>query len=181
MDDSQPVVDFGRLIRGHGVVLRARVIAVLLRRWPRRNRPSLIDSTVKVLIPYAPAAPRTSLPAPFRPSCRGARATVRRRHRLVLPAISPSRLREAAADGYTLLVGNVSTNAINESTFADVMQIRPSRDLVGFRNWSRFHMWSWRLRRFAQFGRRDDRWAKRNPGKLNYASAASARILSSIC
>src|SRR6266851_3154566 len=38
---------------------------------------------------------------------------------------------KAPADGYTLLVGNVSTNAINENTFASVLQIKPSRDLVG--------------------------------------------------
>src|SRR3954452_2876826 len=37
----------------------------------------------------------------------------------------------APADGYTLLVGNVSTNAINENTFREVLKIRPSRDLVG--------------------------------------------------
>ncbi len=38
---------------------------------------------------------------------------------------------KAPADGYTLLVGNVSTNAINESIYADQLSIRPSRDLVG--------------------------------------------------
>src|SRR5438876_5201362 len=38
---------------------------------------------------------------------------------------------KAAPDGYTLLVGNVSTNTINENTFAHQLQIRPSRDLVG--------------------------------------------------
>ena len=38
---------------------------------------------------------------------------------------------KAAPDGYTLLVGNVSTNAINENIFADQLRIRPSRDLVG--------------------------------------------------
>ncbi|HUQ25550.1 MAG TPA: tripartite tricarboxylate transporter substrate-binding protein [Burkholderiales bacterium] len=37
----------------------------------------------------------------------------------------------AAADGYTLLVGNVSTNAINENLYAGQLSIRPSRDLVG--------------------------------------------------
>ncbi|HET7669059.1 MAG TPA: tripartite tricarboxylate transporter substrate binding protein [Burkholderiales bacterium] len=37
----------------------------------------------------------------------------------------------AAPDGYTLLVGNVSTNAINENTFAEQLKIKPSRDLVG--------------------------------------------------
>src|SRR6267378_3991857 len=38
---------------------------------------------------------------------------------------------KAPPDGYTLLVGNVSTNAINENTFAQQLSIRPSRDLVG--------------------------------------------------
>src|SRR5262245_38206232 len=36
---------------------------------------------------------------------------------------------KAPADGYTLLVGNVSTNAINESMYAGQLTIRPSRDL----------------------------------------------------
>jgi tripartite-type tricarboxylate transporter receptor subunit TctC len=38
---------------------------------------------------------------------------------------------KAAPDGYTLLVGNVSTNAINENTFSEQLKIRPSRDLAG--------------------------------------------------
>ena len=40
----------------------------------------------------------------------------------------------AVADGYTVLVGNVSTNAINETTFAQSMRTVPSRDLVGVTN-----------------------------------------------
>jgi tripartite-type tricarboxylate transporter receptor subunit TctC len=38
---------------------------------------------------------------------------------------------KAAPDGYTLLVGNVSTNAINENIYASQLTIKPSRDLVG--------------------------------------------------
>src|SRR5437868_1256479 len=37
----------------------------------------------------------------------------------------------ATPDGYTLLVGNVSTNTINENIYADQLTIRPSRDLAG--------------------------------------------------
>ena len=37
-------------------------------------------------------------------------------------------------DGYTLFVGNVSTNAINETTFAKTLSIKPSRDLHGVTN-----------------------------------------------
>jgi tripartite-type tricarboxylate transporter receptor subunit TctC len=38
---------------------------------------------------------------------------------------------KAAPDGYTLFVGNVSTNTINENVYADQLTIRPSRDLAG--------------------------------------------------
>src|SRR6185503_19662207 len=38
---------------------------------------------------------------------------------------------KAPPDGYTLLVGNVSTNAINENVYAQSLSIKPSRDLVG--------------------------------------------------
>ena len=38
---------------------------------------------------------------------------------------------KATPDGYTLLVGNVSTNAINENIYREQLTIQPSRDLVG--------------------------------------------------
>src|SRR5438128_987877 len=79
---------------------------------------------------------------------------------------------KAAPDGYTLLVGNVSTNAINESTFAAVLQTRPSRDLVGISKLVEIpHV----VVAAPSFPQNPDagmiEWAKRNPGKLNYASA----------
>src|SRR5919198_939396 len=37
---------------------------------------------------------------------------------------------KAAPDGYTLLVGNVSTNTINESVYAKQLTIKPSRELA---------------------------------------------------
>ena len=79
---------------------------------------------------------------------------------------------KAAPDGYTLLVGNVSTNAINESTFEGVLQTRPSRDLVGITKLVEIpHV----LVAATSFPPNTVAevidWAKRNPGKLNYASA----------
>src|SRR5215471_17908441 len=79
---------------------------------------------------------------------------------------------KAAPDGYTLLVGNVSTNAINESTFAGVMQTKPSRDLVGISKLVEIpHVLvaatSFPPNTVAEV----IEWAKRNPGKINYASA----------
>ena len=79
---------------------------------------------------------------------------------------------KAPPDGYTLLVGNVSTNAINESTFAGVMQTKPSRDLVGISKLVEIpHV----LVAATSFPPNTVAevidWAKKNPGKVNYASA----------
>jgi len=47
----------------------------------------------------------------------------------------------SASDGYTLFIGNVSTNAINETTFS-ALKIRPSRDLTGVTNLIELpHLW----------------------------------------
>jgi tripartite-type tricarboxylate transporter receptor subunit TctC len=132
------------------------------------NRP------VKLLIPYAPggatdiiarqlgAKLEESLGQPFVVDNRaGASGNI------ALEAAA-----KAPPDGYTLLVGNVSTNAINETTFAGVMQTRPSRDLVGISKLVEIpHV----LVAATSFPPNTVAevidWAKKNPGKLNYASA----------
>lgn len=48
----------------------------------------------------------------------------------------------SAPDGYTLFVGNVSTNAINETTFSS-LKVKPSRDLTGVTNLIELpHLWT---------------------------------------
>jgi tripartite-type tricarboxylate transporter receptor subunit TctC len=78
----------------------------------------------------------------------------------------------APADGYTLFIGNVTTNAINETTFADKMHIKPSRDLAGI---SRLVDTPHVVVANPAFPPNNISelvdWAKKNPGKLNYASA----------
>jgi tripartite-type tricarboxylate transporter receptor subunit TctC len=132
------------------------------------NRP------VKMLIPYAPGGATDIIARHISPKLQealGQPFVVDNR-----PGASGNIALEAAAkaapDGYTLLVGNVSTNAINESTFADVMQTRPSRDLVGISKLVEIpHVVvatpSFPPNTVAEM----IEWAKRNPGKLNYASA----------
>src|SRR5437879_2174871 len=79
---------------------------------------------------------------------------------------------KAAPDGYTLLVGNVSTNTINENTFAHQLQIKPSRDLVGIAKLVEIpHIIAasatFPVNSIAELIAE----ARRNPGKINYASA----------
>jgi tripartite-type tricarboxylate transporter receptor subunit TctC len=129
---------------------------------------------VRILVPYAPGgvtdiiarhlAPKLqeALGQPFvvenRPGASGNIA-------LELAAKSPP-------DGYTLFVGNVTTNAINETTFAHTLQIRPSRDLVGItRLVETPHVVVANPLFPPNTIAEMIEWTKRNPGKLNYASA----------
>lgn len=79
---------------------------------------------------------------------------------------------KAPADGYTLLIGNVSTNTINENTFAHQLQIKPTRDLVGIAKLVEIpHI----IAATASFPANSVAdliaLAKKEPGKINYASA----------
>jgi tripartite-type tricarboxylate transporter receptor subunit TctC len=129
---------------------------------------------VKIVVPYAPggatdiiarivAVPLSeSLGQNFfvdnRPGASG---------NLALEAVARS-----PADGYTLLVGNVTTNAINENTFADRLSIKPSRDLVGIAKLVEIPHMLAASATFAPNSLADFiAEAKRNPGKINYASA----------
>ncbi len=79
---------------------------------------------------------------------------------------------KAAPDGYTLFVGNVSTNAINETMFANVMQTRPSRDLVGITKLVEIpHIIAVTPSFPANSVAEAIELARKSPGKINYASA----------
>ena len=78
---------------------------------------------------------------------------------------------QATPDGHVLQVGNVSTNAINETTFKS-LKIRPSRDLTGVTNLIELpHLWVVNpgvpvgsLKELAAY-------AKKSGTRLNYGSA----------
>jgi tripartite-type tricarboxylate transporter receptor subunit TctC len=78
----------------------------------------------------------------------------------------------APADGYTLFVGNVSTNTINENTFANTLTIKPSRDLVGIAKLVELpHILAASTAFPANTVQEFIAEAKKNPGKINYGSA----------
>ena len=78
---------------------------------------------------------------------------------------------KAPPDGYTLLVGNVSTNAINENVFAQQLQIKPSRDLVGIAKLVEIpHIVVAAANLPAHNIAELIALAKKDPGKINFAS-----------
>lgn len=75
-------------------------------------------------------------------------------------------------DGYTLFVGNVSTNAINETTFAKVLKTRPSRDLTGVTNLIELpHVWVASTAVPANNLKEFVTWGKTSGARINYGSA----------
>lgn len=78
----------------------------------------------------------------------------------------------ATPDGHTLLVGNVSTNAINETTFAKVLPIKPSRDLPGVTGLVEIpHLWLVHPSVTAGSLKEMVEYVKKSGGKMAYASA----------
>jgi tripartite-type tricarboxylate transporter receptor subunit TctC len=78
---------------------------------------------------------------------------------------------KAAPDGYTLMVGNVSTNAINETTFSS-LKVKPSRDLTGVTNLIELpHLWVVNPSIPASSLKELVAYVKTSGAKLNYGSA----------
>jgi tripartite-type tricarboxylate transporter receptor subunit TctC len=128
---------------------------------------------VKMLIPYAPGG-ATDIIARIV----GAKLTESLGQSFIVenrPGANGNLALEAAAkappDGYTLLVGNISTNAINESIYAGQLSIRPSQDLVGITKLVEIpHIVvasaSFPANSIAEL----IALAKKDPGKINFAS-----------
>ena len=88
-------------------------------------------------------------------------------------------------DGYTLMVGNVSTNAIAESAFAKTLTIKPSRDLAAVTNLIEIpHMFLvnptlpvTNLRQFADYAKTAPRMAYGSAGIASYPHLDVARLI----
>lgn len=77
----------------------------------------------------------------------------------------------SAPDGHTLFVGNVSTNAINETTFRS-LKVKPSRDLTGVTNLIQLpHLWVVNPSIPASTLKELVAHVKKTGAKLNYGSA----------
>lgn len=77
----------------------------------------------------------------------------------------------SSPDGYTLFVGNVSTNAINETTFKS-LKVKPSRDLAGVTNLIELpHLWVVSTAVPVSSLKELVQHAKKTGARMNYGSA----------
>src|SRR3954470_20723442 len=162
-----------RTLEEEMIIKRFAATLLLAAVFPAAAQEAYPSRLVRVLVPYAPggatdiiarivAAKLTdSLGQSFvvenRPGANG---------NLALEATA-----KAPPDGYTLLVGNVSTNAINENIYAGQLSIRPSRDLMAITKLVEIpHIVVASAALPANNIAELIALAKKEPGKLNFAS-----------
>src|SRR6184192_147578 len=165
------------MARKEGIMARyARALAVIatlasfgaLAQAPADSYP---NRTVKILVPYAPGGVTDIIARHLAPRLQEAlgQAFVVENKPGASGNIALEAVAAAPPDGYTLFVGNVTTNAINENTFADKLTMKPSRALIGI---SRLVDTPHMVIASAAFPPNNIAelvaWAKKNPGKLNY-------------
>ena len=100
-------------------------------------------------------------------------------------AIALETVARATPDGYTLLVGNVSTNAIAEFAFAKTLAIKPSRDLAAVTNLIEIpHMFMINptvpvtsLKQLAEYAKTAPRMAYASAGIASYPHLDAARLV----
>src|SRR3989440_1866396 len=140
---------------------------------PAMAQDSSPSKPVKILVPYGPGGATdiiARIVAQRLTESLGQTFLVENR-----PGANGNLALEAAAkappDGYTLLVGNVSTNAINENIFAHQLQIKPSRDLAGIAKLVEIPHIVVASASFAPNNIAElIAAAKKEPGKINFAS-----------
>ncbi len=159
-----------------GALLVGGMVAVASQASLAQSADSFPNKPIRILVPYQPGGATditARIVAARLPDAIGQQVVVENRPGAA-GNIAIDALAAAPADGYTLLVGNVSTNAINETTYAGSMRSKPSRDLVGVTNITEIpHV----IAVSAQFAPKTVKElvdaAKANPGKINYASVGA--------
>jgi tripartite-type tricarboxylate transporter receptor subunit TctC len=135
--------------------------------WP--NRP------VRILVPYAPggATDITARHVALRLNEITGQPVVVDNRAGASGIIAIELAAKATPDGYTLLVGNVSTNAINETTFAGRMKVKPSQALTGVTNLIELpHMFAASNAVPVRTMREFVDWAKKQPPRsVNFGSS----------
>lgn len=159
-----------------GTMLVGGVLAVASSAALAQSADNFPVKPIRILVPYQPGGATditARIVAARLPEVIGQQVIVENRPGAA-GNIAIDALAAAPADGYTLLVGNVSTNAINETTYAGSMRSKPSRDLVGVTNLTEIpHV----VAASAQFPAKSVKElidaARASPGKINYASVGA--------
>ncbi len=118
-------------------IVVAAVLATLAAPVLAQKSGSFPNRPVRLLVPYAPGGATDTTARQLATKLNdawGGHGVVVDNRPGASGTIALETAARAAPDGYTLFIGNVSTNAINETTFAKTLTIKPSRELHGVTN-----------------------------------------------
>lgn len=89
---------------------------------------------VKIIVPFAPggASDAIARPVALAMSQIMGQPVVVENKPGAAGNIALTQVARSPADGYTLLLGNISTNAMNQTSYADRLQVVPSKELTAF-------------------------------------------------
>ena len=129
------------------------------------------NKPVRIVVPFAPGGVSDAIARPLAQAMTGLLGqTVLVDNRPGAAGnIALDHVARAPADGYTLLLGNVSTNAMNQTSYAQTLKIVPTRDLtavgvVGTTPSVLVASMAFAPRTAQEFVA----YAKANPGRINY-------------
>jgi tripartite-type tricarboxylate transporter receptor subunit TctC len=129
------------------------------------------NKPVRIVVPFAPGGVSDAIARPLAQAMTGLLGqTVLVDNRPGAAGnIALDHVARAPADGYTLLLGNVSTNAMNQTSYAQTLKIVPTRDLtavgvVGTTPSVLVASMAFAPRNAQEFVT----YAKANPGRINY-------------
>jgi tripartite-type tricarboxylate transporter receptor subunit TctC len=168
---TAPGRDMKRLIARSAILAAAFAAPAAFAAAAPRNE-QFPQRPVRFIVPYAPGGATDTTARPLAEGLRqlwGQPVIVDNR-----PGASGNIALELAAhsapDGYTLFVGNVTTNAINEAIFKT--SVKPTRDLTGVTNLIELpHIWAVSTTITASSLRDFLDFAKKSPKPLNYATS----------
>lgn len=129
------------------------------------------NRTLRIVVPFAPGGLSDAIARPLASAMSASlgQPVIVENRPGAAGNIALDQVARAPADGYTLMLGNISTNAMNETSYADTLKIVPSRDLtaigvVGVTPSVLVSSMSFPARNAQEFLA----YARAHPGKINY-------------
>jgi len=126
---------------------------------------------IRIVVPFAPGGASDAVARPIAHAMTGilGQAVVVENKPGAAGNLALDQVARAPADGYTLLLGNISTNAMNETSYAHTLKVVPSKDLTAVGMVGRTPSVLVASMSFApKTGQELIAYAKANPGKINY-------------
>ncbi len=149
----------------------ATLAALVLAPLPMLAQGDFPSRPVKIVVPFAPGGASDAIARPLAQAMSGVlgQTVIVENKPGAAGNIALEMVARAPADGYTLILGNISTNAMNQTSYAGRLKIVPIKDLTAVGVVGTTPSVLVASTRFTpQSAKEFIAYAKANPGKVNY-------------